>query len=75
VSGQQHVADLGRTAASIDRRVGLSEIATLEQLLRDKDDMLAAQFRELTECRRHLAMAQEGITHWRARALAAEDQP
>jgi hypothetical protein len=52
-----------------------ADIARLEQLLRDKDDMLAAQFRELTECRRHLAMAQEGITHWRARALAAEDQP
>lgn len=50
-------------------------IEQLEQLLREKDDMLQAQYRELAECRRHLAQAQEGITHWRARALAAEDQP
>ncbi len=49
-------------------------IPTLERLLREKDDVLQAQYRELAECRRHLALAQEGVSHWRQRATHAEQQ-
>lgn len=64
--------------ASVDQPVDhpvdqpVDQIAQFEQLLREKDDMLQAQFMELTECRRQLALAQEGVTHWRRMAAQHE---
>lgn len=63
--------DLSKAA----QQVGSGEvslIARYEQLLSGKDDMLQAQMRELTECRRQLELAQEGVTHWRKMAAQHE---
>ena len=43
-------------------------ILSLESALRDKDDIIQSQYAEITELRRQLALATEGVKHWRREA-------
>jgi hypothetical protein len=47
---------------------GRSEIALLEQSMREKDDIIQAQYAELTEGRRQLELMREAVEHWKAKA-------
>jgi hypothetical protein len=47
---------------------GSAAIAALEQSLREKDDIIAAQYAELTEARRQLELLREAVEHWKAKA-------
>lgn len=47
-------------------------IALLEAALRDKDDTIQTQYRELAEAKRLLALAQEGVNHWQRLATQHE---
>lgn len=46
-------------------------INNLTQSLREKDDVIQAQYAELTEARRQLTLLREAVEHWKAKAEAA----
>lgn len=47
---------------------GRSEISLLEQSMREKDDIIQAQYAELVELRRQHELALGAITFWKAKA-------
>jgi hypothetical protein len=47
---------------------GQDAIALLMRSLREKDDVIQAQYAELTEARRQLGLLREAVEHWKAKA-------
>lgn len=48
---------------------GRSEISLLEQSMREKDNIIQAQYAELVVLRRQHELALEGVKHWRGKYI------